>query len=187
MESRWQCLHTLPPPCPAELSVVSMDSQTQTRRSSLSRICPSQVKELELLGALRCCCGPCSSVELSVCPRTVCAPALCQGSGRGWGSWAPTRAAGAALHCTGYNSHLGSTRLLLLNESISGSARGEAGRRLLLTESAADSTDTHDPGSQQRILQALLPALYRSELIPSPTAALSPKSAPGVSVCSLEN
>lgn len=68
--------------------------------------------------------------ELLLQPLLGCAAlsvpqdSLCQGSSGGWGSWALSRAAGAALCCTGCNSHLGSTCLLLLNESISGSARG---------------------------------------------------------------
>lgn len=61
-----------------------MGSQKQTRCSSGSRISPCQVKELELLGALSCCCSPCSGVELCVPQDSLC-PNPVPGEWWGWG------------------------------------------------------------------------------------------------------
>lgn len=89
-----------------------------------------------------------------MCPRTVCAPTLCPGSGGAGGNcW-------GCSALLGQNSHLCSTCLLLLSESL---GQPEGGRKELLAH--GDSRDTDDPGSWPRVL---LPVLYRSELIPVP-------------------
>lgn len=90
-----------------------MDSQTHTR-CSVSRISPCQVQELEVLGALSCCCAPGQAVP-PPCARGV--------AGAGGTGLPPP--------LLGQSSHLGSTRLLLLSENVP-LGRPEGGRKELL-------------------------------------------------------